>query len=157
MQKSAQSGKLREGREPAGPMSFSWSKGEPSMSRTAYPSDLTDDQWVLIQPLNPPAKPGGRPRAVDMRAVVNGILYLARAGSSWRMLPHDLPPVGTLSDYYHQWRRAGVWRQIHDTLRGDVREAAGREREPSAAILDSQSVKTTEKGGRKEVMTLVSK
>ena len=117
------------------------------MSRATYPSDLTDAQWALLQPLIPPAKPGGRPRSVDMREIVNAILYLLRTGCAWRLLPHDLPRWSTVYHYLRQFRRAGVWQQIHDALRDQLRRQEGREASPSAAILDSQSVKTTEKGG----------
>jgi putative transposase len=117
------------------------------MERNPYPSDITDEQWSLIEPHIPPEKPGGRPRTVDMREVINGILYLNRTGCSWRMLPHDLPPWGTVHYYYWRFRREGVWSNIHDRLREQVRVAAGKEKTPSAAIIDSQSVKTAEKGG----------
>jgi putative transposase len=101
----------------------------------------------LIESRIPPAKPGGRHRTVNMREVINGILYLSRTGCSWRMLPHDLPPWGTVHYYYRRFRREGVWQDIHDRLREQVRVAAGKEKTPSAAIIDSQSVKTAEKGG----------
>ena len=118
------------------------------MARIAYPSDLTDARWRLIVKRIPPAKPGGRYRSVNMREVVNGILYLVRTGCSWRQLPHDFPPWGTVHWYYRCFRLDGTWQKIHDALRDKVRVSAGRKKSPSAAIVDSQSVKTTEKGGR---------
>jgi len=104
-----------------------------------------------IEPLIPPPKPGGRPRTTDIREVFNAISYLLRSGCAWRMLPHEFPPWQTVYHYFRQWRKDGTWERIHEALRGQVREQVGREREPSAAILDSQSVKTTEKGGFKDM------
>jgi len=117
------------------------------MKRSFYPSDLTDEQWKLISRLIPPAEPGGRDRSVDMREVVNGILYLNRNGCVWRALPHEFPPWGTVWYYFRRFRNDGTWAKVHDALREKVRTKAGRKKTPSAAIIDSQSVKTTEKRG----------
>ena len=118
------------------------------MDRKPYPSDLTDERWALLEPPLPRAKPGGRPRSVDLREVANAMLYLLRTGCPWRSLPHDLPPWGTVWAYFRRWRDDGTLDRLHDELRAQVRQAAGRDPQPSAAILDSQSVKTAEKGGR---------
>ena len=117
------------------------------MTRPPYPTDLTDTAWALIQHLVPEAKSGGRPAAYPRREILHGIFYLLRSGCSWRMLPHDLPPWRMVYHYVRQWRLDGTWQHIHDMLRGDVRVAAGKHRQPSAAIIDSPSIKTTEKGG----------
>ena len=118
------------------------------MSRNASPSDLTDAQWAVIAPHIPAAKPGGRPRRWPERELVNAIRYLARAGCPWRYLPESYPPWETAYAYFRQWQRDdGTWERLHDALRRQVRVRvqAGRDPEPSAAILDSRSVKTTEK------------
>jgi putative transposase len=115
--------------------------------RKRYPSDLTDEQWAVIEPLLPPAKPGGRPRQVDLREVVNALFYQARTGCQWDFLPHDLVPKGTAYDYFARWHDDGTWLKVVAALRGRIRAEAGREESPSAALIDSQTVKTTEIGG----------
>ncbi len=115
------------------------------MARKAYPSDLTDGQWKLIEDLIPPAKPGGRPREVTMREVLNAIMYVLRSGCAWRLVPHDFPKWNIVYYYFWRVRSEGVWQDIHDLLRVELRVKEGREASPSAAVIDSQSVKTTEK------------
>jgi transposase len=120
--------------------------------RKAYPSDLRDGEWVLLEPLVPAVKAGGRPARHSRREIVNAILYVVRGGNQWRAMPHDLPPWQTAYYYFRIWRNAGTWEQIHSAIRGQARRQMGRAATPSAAILDSQSVKTSQKGGRAATM-----
>lgn len=108
-----------------------------------YPSDLTNRQWKHIKDLIPPAKPGGRPRSLDMRLVLNAIFYVVVGGIQWRMLPREYPNWKSVYHYFRQWRKDGTWQRIHDTLRAQVRQQAGKHKHPTAASLDSQSVKCT--------------
>lgn len=116
------------------------------MSEKRYPSDLTDKEWAILEPLLPAVKPGGRKRSVEIREVANAIFYLLRTGCSWRYLPLDFPKWQTVYTYFRDWKNDGTWQKVNDVLRRKVRMQEGRDEEASAAVLDSQSAKTAEKG-----------
>ena len=117
------------------------------MSRTPYPTDLTDRQWKLIEPYVPKPRPGGRPARYSRREIVHDILYQTRNGCVWRAVPHDLPPYRIAFHYFRLWQQDGTWDRVHDALRTKARQSAGKTPKPTVAIVDSQSVKTTEQGG----------
>lgn len=117
------------------------------MNRKPYPTDLTDRQWNTIAPLLPSASPTGRPRVLPLREVLNAILYIVRAGCAWRLLPHDFPAWQSIYYYFRKWKKDGTWQHIHDSLFRETRVRAGKEPEPSVGIIDTQSVRITDRGG----------
>lgn len=128
-----------------------------SPTRKPYPSDLSDAEWEVLKPLLPKPKGFGHPRTVDLREILNGIFYVQRTGCQWEMLPHDFPPYTTIYGYFQKWQRRGLWQEIHDQLRWQIRQTQGREINSTVAIADSQSVKTTEKRGRFAVLMVEKK
>jgi transposase len=122
-----------------------------------YPSDLTDAEWALVAPMVPPAKRGGRRRSVDVREVLNGIFYVLSTGCQWNALPTDLPPKSTVYDYLDLWNWDGTLERIHHELYVALREAAGREASPTAAIIDSQSAKAAQKGGPRSMRRVMTR
>jgi len=126
-------------------------------SKLRYPSDLTDREWSLIEPLIPPAKPGGNRRTVVVRDVVDGVMYILSTGCQWSALPKDLPPRSTVNDYFRRWNDDGTLDRIHHALYVKCRELAEREASPTAAIIDSQSVKSAEKGGPRLTRTAMTR
>jgi len=122
-------------------------RGRYDRSKLRYPSDLTEEEWALIAPLIPPAKPGGNKRTVKEREVINGVMYILSTGCQWAALPKDLPPCSTVNDYFLRWDYDGTLDRIHHALYVQCRDEAGRDASPTAAIIDSQSVKGAEKGG----------
>jgi putative transposase len=118
-----------------------------SIKRKAYPSDVTDAEWQVLAPLLPPTKTRGRRRRVNLREIVDAIFYVLRTGCQWDYLPHDFPPADTVYGYFRDWKNDGTWSRLNDVLRGKVRQSVGKEVEPSAGVIDSQSVKTTEVTG----------
>ena len=122
-------------------------------SKLRYPSDLTDEEWSIVAPLIPPAKPGGNKRTVNVREVVNGLMYILSTGCQWRALPKDLPPRSTVHSYFDLWSWDGTLDRIHHELYVRCRDRLERETTPTVAIIDSQSVKSAEKGGRRSTRT----
>ena len=123
-------------------------------TRQPYPSDLSDAEWEILKLLLPQPKGFGHPVEVDFREILNGIFYVQRTGCQWEMMPHDLPPYSTVYSYFKKWQRKGIWQQMHDQIRQQLRTKLGRDEQSSVSIADSQSVKTTEKRGRSTVSTV---
>jgi transposase len=118
-----------------------------------YPSDLTDEEWACVEPFIPPARRGGRKREVDVKEVLNGLMYVLSTGCQWRYIPKDFPPKSTVYRYFELWRYDGTLEKIHQVLYARCREKEGRKSEPTACIIDSQSVKSAEKGGSASIRT----
>jgi len=131
-------------------------RGRYDRSKLRYPSDLTDDEWKLVEPLIPAGKTGGDKRTVIMREVVNGLMYILSTGCQWRAVPKDLPPKSTIHDYFDLWVYEGTLDRIHAALYEKCREQASRQASPTAAIIDSQSVKSAEKGGPASMRTVLT-
>ncbi len=132
-------------------------RGQYDRSKLRYPSDLADDEWAFIAPLIPPAKRGGNKRTINEREVLNGIMYVLSTGCQWSALPKDLPPRSTVNDYFRRWDDDRTLDRIHHALYLKCREQADREASPSAAIIDSQSVKGAEKGGARLIRTAMTR
>jgi putative transposase len=132
-------------------------RGKYKRDHLRYPSDVTDEEWTHVELLIPPAKRGGRKREVNMREVFNGIMYVLSTGCQWRYIRTDLPPRSTVNHYFCLWGWDGTLDRIHDALYEKCREQAEREASPTAAIIDSQSVKSAEKGGRRLIRTALTR
>jgi transposase len=142
---------MRLARKEGPPMWTAENRGRYNRDKLRYPSDLTDEEWALIEPLIPPAKRGGNKRRINVREMVNGIMYVLSTGCQWRYIPTDLPPRSTVFYYMNLWIYDGTLDRIHYELYEKCREQAGREASPTACIIDSQSVKSAEKGGRASI------
>jgi len=132
-------------------------RGRYDRSRLRYPSDLTDEEWSLVEPQIPPGKRGGNKRHVNLREVINGLMYILSTGCQWRALPKDLPPRSTVYDYFDLWSWDGTLDRIHYSLYVRCRETVDREASPTAAIIDSQSVKSAEKGGHRLIRPVTTR
>lgn len=132
-------------------------RGRYDRSKMRYPSDLTDDEWAHVEPLIPPAKGGGNKRTVNLRQIVNALLYVLSTGCQWRAIPKDLPPRSTVYDYFDLWDYDGTLSRIHEALYVACREKEGRAASPTAAIIDSQSVKGAEKGARRSTLAATTR